>query len=197
MNNKWIITNFITFLRVLATIVSLIVVYILPDAPMHPLFWGMTIVVYLTDILDGKLARLWNCGSVFGARMDIIADLFYILSNDIVLIWLRYMNPWLLVLVIVEFTFFLLTSMVKTRKHKNQVVLFDKIGRFTAGYYYLMPGIYWILGQSQQTMGGYARFANFICCILTIIALVSRGWLCWNNIFHDKSPICENSAKIV
>ncbi|AAK79983.1 CDP-alcohol phosphatidyltransferase family protein, partial [Clostridium acetobutylicum] len=44
----------------------------------------LTFFIFLTDILDGKLARLFKITSPLGAFFDVVADLFYIVLSYIV-----------------------------------------------------------------------------------------------------------------
>jgi CDP-diacylglycerol--glycerol-3-phosphate 3-phosphatidyltransferase len=52
------------------------------------------ILVAITDLLDGYLARRWNAVSVFGAIMDPIADKVYILTLYISFVFLQMLAHW-------------------------------------------------------------------------------------------------------
>ena len=43
-------------------------------------FWSLYVTAGLTDMLDGFLARRWGVESKFGARLDSIADIVFILA---------------------------------------------------------------------------------------------------------------------
>ena len=51
---------------------------LLVDAITLP-FWVLYLIAGLTDILDGFLARRWGVESKFGARLDSLADLVFVL----------------------------------------------------------------------------------------------------------------------
>ena len=52
---------------------------LLVDAMTMP-FWSLYVTAGLTDMLDGFLARRWGVESKFGARLDSIADIVFILA---------------------------------------------------------------------------------------------------------------------
>jgi CDP-diacylglycerol--glycerol-3-phosphate 3-phosphatidyltransferase len=52
------------------------------------------VLVAITDLLDGYLARRWNAVSVFGAIMDPIADKVYILTLYVSFVFLQVMAHW-------------------------------------------------------------------------------------------------------
>jgi CDP-diacylglycerol--glycerol-3-phosphate 3-phosphatidyltransferase len=52
---------------------------LLVDAMTVP-FWVLYLIVGLTDMLDGFLARRWGVESEFGARLDSLADFVFVLA---------------------------------------------------------------------------------------------------------------------
>lgn len=51
----------------------------------------LNIFIYLTDFLDGKLARKWNACSKAGEVLDVLADLGYMTSQYCLIIKVGYM----------------------------------------------------------------------------------------------------------
>ena len=59
--------------------IALCLPLLLVDAMTMP-FWSLYVTAGLTDMLDGFLARRWGVESKFGARLDSIADIVFILA---------------------------------------------------------------------------------------------------------------------
>ena len=79
--SKLVIVNLITFIRIIGTFLVLF---------MSRHFSGfiigiMTIFIYLSDVLDGILARFWKVSTFFGALFDGAADKLFTIVNYIVL----------------------------------------------------------------------------------------------------------------
>lgn len=81
------IPNIITSARLLAAIVLLTVTLSLPD---QGLAWFIPLFVVggISDLLDGYIARRFNCCTEFGARLDSISDLS-IYSATIYFLWVH------------------------------------------------------------------------------------------------------------
>jgi phosphatidylglycerophosphate synthase len=135
--------NCITFLRFLLSSVFC------------PLLYGLftggrgfipAITVFLavcaTDVLDGRIARRLGAASAFGAYLDLIADVFYVVSSLSVLIILHIIPVWFLVLVLAKFGEYIMTSRVisHSAKLKPSEFVRDPLGRCAAVLYFLLPG---------------------------------------------------------
>lgn len=92
MSKTWelIIVNIITLIRV----IGIFLILALFDKG-GVVIGTMTIFLYLTDVLDGLLARKWECATFLGALLDGVADklltlvnfiLLYLIAGEIVLI---------------------------------------------------------------------------------------------------------------
>lgn len=81
MGSKLIIINILTFIRIIGTII-LIPIYNLWGG-----FWVsiVSMICYLTDSVDGILARKWKVSTFFGALFDGVADKLFTIINFIVL----------------------------------------------------------------------------------------------------------------
>ena len=82
MTLKLIFINILTFIRILGTIILV---------PIYNIFGGawaslLSMVCYMTDSVDGILARKWNVSTFFGALFDGVADKLFTLVNFIVLV---------------------------------------------------------------------------------------------------------------
>ncbi|MBN7773543.1 CDP-alcohol phosphatidyltransferase family protein [Clostridium aminobutyricum] len=104
-------------------------------------------VICLTDLIDGKIARKIRCTSVTGAKLDVLADLFFIVASNITLISLGILPLWFLGFIFFKFIEFIITSDF-TIRHKylsnKNVFISDKLGRIVAAMFFVIPGIAFI-----------------------------------------------------
>lgn len=95
MKTKLIIVNFLTLIRIIGTIVLI---------PLYNVFGGKivgitSLICYLTDSVDGILARNWKVSTFFGAIFDGIADKLFTIVNFIILYLI---TPYALIPIIIE-----------------------------------------------------------------------------------------------
>lgn len=180
MNYYKTIPNLITFSRILASIILFCIIgsskELSPSTVKIFTIIIITAYIYLSDVLDGFLARHFHVSSPLGAKIDILADLFYILSQILLLAYQRKIHIILVILVVVEFTIFITTSHHCCKITGIKKVWFDKIGRFTAIYYYIMPLSYFLL--SLVNINFLNNIFNILCWIFTITAIISRIRIC-------------------
>ncbi len=101
------------------------------------------LAICLSDFMDGRIARKLGCTSVTGAKLDVLADLFFIASSNIILIKLEILPMWFLVFIVLKFIEFIMTSNLMLRYKAlldKKVFMFDKIGRMVAVMFFAVPG---------------------------------------------------------
>ena len=76
------------------------------------------LAICCSDLLDGKIARKTNSVSIVGAKLDVFADLLYIIISYVTLIYMKILPLWFLVFICFKFTEFIVTS--KFMKHYNK-----------------------------------------------------------------------------
>ena len=119
MLSKLVFINFLTFIRVIGTIVII---------PIYRIYGGVSaglvsLFCYFTDSLDGILARRWKASTFFGALFDGIADKMLTIANFILLYLI---TPYALVAIVFE----LLVIIVQILKfNKNMNVKSNVIGK--------------------------------------------------------------------
>ncbi|MHB8065604.1 MAG: CDP-alcohol phosphatidyltransferase family protein [Ruminiclostridium sp.] len=169
---KVIVVNVLTSLRVLFSLLFTyyIITYSSNTVPIAIIF----IMVCATDYFDGRLARKWMVSTKFGAIFDVIADLFFIIIAYLALIIQNVMPAWILVVVLLKFLEFCVTSSIarKTGKTQNSVFLFDMLGRVVILLLYALP-IEIILLENYLFAGMFYPIVSVICFILTIMACIS------------------------
>ena len=119
------------------------------------------IIAIFTDALDGYLARKLDAKSSAGAYLDIFADFFLILIAFIAFIFSGIYPYWILILIILVFLQFLVTS-------KYKILVYDPIGKYYGAFLFIIILITLI---SPDT---YYGFLLAIILIFTLISLISR-----------------------
>lgn len=179
MSKKYWIPHALTVSRMAAALfLGQQIVFAETAAGHLPMILALTGYIFLSDLLDGHLARKWTCCSPIGAKLDIAADLLYIVSQDLILIRRGWMPSWVLLLVFAEFLVFSMTAKSYSEQDDRTVIRFDRVGRAAAVHYYLMPLLYLLL--SEWDTGTWAlRLADLLCLSLTLAAVMSRFHV-WN-----------------
>ena len=111
MKLKLLIINFLTLIRIIGVILII---------PIYHRFGGyyvgiLTFICYLTDSLDGILARKWHASTFFGALFDGTADKLFTIMNFVVLYLI---TPYALISIILELLI-ILTQFIKFKKKLN------------------------------------------------------------------------------
>lgn len=108
---KLLIVNVLTFIRVIGIIV-LITIYNKYGGCVAGI---VSLVCYLTDSIDGILARKWHASTFFGALFDGVADKLFTIVNFIILYLI---TPYALIPIIIELLIILL-QMFKFSRNLN------------------------------------------------------------------------------
>ena len=110
------------------------------------------LAICCSDLLDGRIARKTNSVSTIGAKLDVFADLLYIIISHVTLIYIKILPLWFLVFICFKFTEFIVTS--KFMRHYNKslktVFVFDRIGRIVSATFFIIPGIVCIYKCFEQ-----------------------------------------------
>ena len=117
---KLLLVNLLTFIRVLGTIV------LVPIYNHYGAFYAgvLGIVCYLTDSIDGFLARHLKVSTFFGSLFDGAADKLFTIMNFIVLYLI---TPYAIIPIIIE----LIIVLVQIMKYRyNYNVKSNKVGKF-------------------------------------------------------------------
>lgn len=80
------------------------------------------IIISLTDIFDGKIARKNNLTSSFGSKLDVIADITLVLLSYIVLVYVNKITSWFLILTTIVFSEFILTSSILANNKDKSLI---------------------------------------------------------------------------
>ncbi|MBZ4646013.1 MAG: CDP-alcohol phosphatidyltransferase [Clostridia bacterium] len=184
--------NMITLLRVVLS--CLLSFYILSrfGSMLIPII--IILVIFLTDFLDGKIARLYGNTSHFGAAFDVLADLFYIVAIYIVLYYYHVLPLWFLFIILFKFIEFVVTSLfLKKISSGKSIFVFDFIGRLVAVLFYIIPIMAYVSFMFSQPI--YFFTVHVFIYIITFMALVSSLYRLWKwvkvlKISMEQNHIC-------
>ncbi|OOM82408.1 CDP-diacylglycerol--glycerol-3-phosphate 3-phosphatidyltransferase [Clostridium puniceum] len=150
----------IKYIPNLITITRIIMTFLFIHAIEEQFVYGQNLNLYLTilfsaiclsDFVDGKIARKTNSTSIIGAKLDVFADLLYIILSYITLINIKILPFWFLVFVSFKFTEFIITSKFIKRNTNSldKPFVFDKVGRIVSAIFLIIPGIVCIYKCSE------------------------------------------------
>lgn len=115
----------------------------------------------ITDAFDGYSARKFSVESTIGAYLDIFADFFLVLLAFIVFLIKEIYPYWILILIILVFLQFLVTS-------KFKILIYDPIGKYYGAF------LFAIILITLISPSVYYEFLLILIMIFTIISLLSR-----------------------
>jgi len=157
-NNKLILVpTGITLSRVILAIVFL---YLLINN-LKILAIAIFLLAIISDALDGHIARKLGISSDSGAYLDIIADFFLVLISFLAFIISGIYPYWLLLLIILVFLQFILTS-------KFNVLIYDPVGKYYGAF------LFAIILITLVSPNIYYNILLIIIVLFTIISLISR-----------------------
>jgi len=168
------IPNSITITRI---IMSFVFIYFIIENFVYGkgTFINLTILflaICFSDLLDGKIARKTGFVSTIGARLDVFADLLYILLSYTTLIILKILPLWFLGFVCLKFIEFVVTSIFirLNNKSSDNPFIFDRIGKIVSAIFFIVPGVACILKCLTPYNAGYL--------INSLIYITTAGGLC-------------------
>lgn len=117
---KFIIVNLITFSRIIGSILL----------PIYYFNFGikymaiLVAILFLTDLIDGKLSRYWKVESFLGSFLDSIGDKLF---SFVMLAILTYEYPIVLLIILLELIIFVINTLA-FKDNKN--IQSSKLGKF-------------------------------------------------------------------
>ncbi len=128
-------------------------------------------VIYLTDFLDGKVARLYAIETPRGALLDVLADFYFILIMHILFVRLGMLPYWYTWVIIWKCTEFIGTSYILSKQENHIRAVHDPLGRGVALVFYLTPTILIIMGQWEINL--LPVQLAWMASVVTILAITS------------------------
>jgi len=164
------VPNLITTTRI---IMSFLFVYVIVEQFIYGQERSMNLIILfvaicVSDLLDGRIARKMNSVSIIGAKLDVSADLLYIILSYVTLITLKILPLWFLGFICFKFSEFVITSkfMRNNNKSSDNPFVFDKVGRVVAAMFFIIPGLVCI----YKCFGSY-NVDIILSCLLYIVFL--------------------------
>ena len=166
------IPNIITFTRLAFT--PLLVYFILQGVYMGAVI--VFTVICLTDIFDGLTARMLGACTRVGAILDVITDLFYIVSSLVVLNIMHMAPFWLTLLVLFKFAEFYGTSYILRKCSTESVFVSDLPGRICAALLYMIPGVICLFQRIKFYGSGLVVTTLLVLIIFTALTSTCLRW---------------------
>jgi CDP-diacylglycerol--glycerol-3-phosphate 3-phosphatidyltransferase len=160
----------------------------LPDASPDAYLLLCFAAIIFSDIADGHIARKTNCVTAIGAKLDIAADMVYVLGSACAFVYFQKLPVWFPAVLAASFTVFLLTSRLLSRRNGRKFsTVFDTAGKMAANLALILPGVFvfrGILFDYEFVMHAGA----FVITGLFCIAFVYRIVVCINIVQAEKAP---------
>ena len=155
-----------------ASRIALCLPLLLVDAMTVP-FWVLYVTAGTTDMLDGSLARRWGVESMFGARLDSLADFVFFLTIGYKLF------PWL----ILPTTLWMMIGLIALVKIVNAISLY--MAKHRIGYLHTkankLTGFLLFIGMT--TIGqSYSIPVAWVIACFALFAAIQEGQLIRNKI---------------
>lgn len=125
-----------------------------------PLFLVIYVICGMTDLIDGPIARKYNCTSALGAALDTIGDVLTYLSIVKVLVMQHLIPSWLLIWLFTLIALFFGVAFYALKK----------FGKFFLPHTYIGKGLgamVFVLPVMMQVMDGRIWMA-LICSVITL-----------------------------
>lgn len=133
----------------------------------------------ISDISDGAVARACGTSTRFGARMDVISDLIYILTSMIVLNITRLAPVVFTLIIVLKFVEFAVTSeIIRKSKHNSSVWEFDAPGRWFAFLVFISPGILCLSASMLRVSSQIVYLLLMPICALAVVSSSYRIACC-------------------
>lgn len=146
----------------------------------------ITTLIYFTDFFDGKIARVVGSASRFGAILDVIADLFYIIISYMVLYKFHVLPLWFLFIILFNFIEFIITSFwLKKASSSGSVFVFDLIGRYAATFFYAIPMFSYVSFMFYRNISFVV--INIFMCFITFMVVISSIYRISNILWRLKN----------
>ena len=115
--------------------------------PMGTPFIILYMMTFLSDILDGNLARRWDVCSDLGRSLDSIGDVVFMLAVLFVLVPWMHPDTWMLVLIAAAVLFRFTPAVIILVVTGKYNTFHTKWSKATTALVFFVPFIYLIIGQ--------------------------------------------------
>jgi cardiolipin synthase len=163
------IPNVLTIIRLLAVVPLAILISCWPEKRLITVF--IFAGIWVTDILDGFIARRFNMMTQFGKLFDPFVDKVFQVVTVIMLFSIGLVPLWVPLFYVLRETFMLFASTVLLTKHRV-VVYSDLLGKFSTFLFVVAVGVIYLFPTEKAWLRNYV----FILPVLTsFIATIHYG----------------------
>ncbi len=168
------IPNLITITRLFLTIFFLILCL---NTRLYLGILFTFLLICISDIIDGKIARYLNSVTKLGSILDVLIDSFFIFSALGILCCQEHVIPlWFILIVFINLVVFITTSYIiqKFSINSRNFFVFDLIGRISAILFYLIPGIAYSVIYLNLNSKLILKCIISVNTVLALAACISR-----------------------
>lgn len=140
---------------------------VLDHSILTPIF--IFFLTIITDGLDGYIARKLKTSSSRGAYFDVVADFIWIFTAFAALILIGLYPAWLLIIIVLMFIQFLITSRFK-------IPIYDPVGKYYGSFLFLTILISLISNSTLINM-----FIVLLIIIFSSVSFLSRSYYLLKN----------------
>lgn len=181
--NKWIkiiITNTFTMIRIVG--IFLII-------PFFSIYGGnitaiLCAICFLSDFIDGFLARNLNTSTFFGSLFDSASDKLFLIVNLLLLIKI---TPFTIIVILLELSIAIVQFLKYYHNFNVQANIIGKLKMWVAGI--IITILYFLVDQNLKT-----NSYNLVLLPLIIIELLTLGSYIWE-FATNKGKISEQEVK--
>ncbi len=149
------LANVITISRIVCAVMLMF------TTPFSWLFWSMYIYCGVSDIIDGKIARIMKQQSNFGAKLDSIADTIFVFSVIITIVSAVVIPSWLWTCVVIIMFVRVTAYLIGYKKHHTFSALHTYANKATGLLLFCSPILIYVLGITASSI---------ILCVLAFLS---------------------------
>ncbi len=129
------------------------------------------LIVWISDIADGMVARKLNISGAFGAKFDVIADAIFVFMLHALLASYHLVPIWFIALMLEKILNYIVSSYIFSKQANGSFAFIrDPLGKVIAASYFFTP----CLLLSAHITGGQLHFAaNIIMAAIAILGICS------------------------
>lgn len=163
------VPNVLTIIRLLAVIPLAILITSWPEKRLVTVL--VFVGIWVTDILDGFIARRFNMITPFGKLFDPFVDKIFQVVTVIMLFSIGLVPLWVPLYYVLRETFMLFASTILLTKH--QVVVYsDLLGKFSTFLFVVMVGVIYLLPADKVWLKNYLFIPPVV---MSFIATIHYG----------------------
>ncbi len=158
------IANIITSLRLVFAVAIFFI------KPFSVLFWIFYVLCGLTDIIDGPIARKTKGESDFGAKLDSVADLVFLVSIAFAVLKSTKISAWIYVMIAVLSSIRIISYIIGYVKYHTYSSLHTLMNKATGLLLFLFPILFALFGVNASAiiLGTVAFLSSLEELVITI-----------------------------